>query len=94
MTGSIKRSARCAISASRINALGAHMKLDRFERILCAIILAATIIAAIGQVSVRTQYNEKALHRTLQFQRFLAGEDYRGVFADHRVAKTKRAIND
>lgn len=70
------------------------MKLDRFERILCAIILAATIIAAIGQVSTRTQYNEKALHRKLQFQRFLAGENYRGVFADHRVAKTERANND
>ncbi|HOE18896.1 MAG TPA: hypothetical protein PLX02_14685 [Syntrophorhabdaceae bacterium] len=58
--------------------------MDRFERIVCAIILAATIIAAIGQVSTRTQYSEKALRRQLQYQRFLAGEDYRGVFADRR----------
>jgi len=61
--------------------------MDRFETVICAIILACAIIAAIGQVSMRTQYNEKILHRQLQLQRFLAGEDYRAVFADHRTEK-------
>jgi|GEM_PF-2049944 len=70
------------------------MKLDRFERILCAIILACAIIAAIGQVSTRTQYNEKALHRKLQLQRFLAGEDHRGVFADRRSLSMGRERDD
>jgi len=70
------------------------MKLDRFEKIICAITLAATIIAAIGQVSTRTRYNEKALHRKLQLQQFLAGEDYRGVFADRRSLSMGRERND
>jgi hypothetical protein len=62
--------------------------MDRFERIICSIILACVIIAAIGQVSLRTQYNERALHRKLQLQRFLAGEDSRAVFADYRAIGT------
>ena len=64
--------------------------MDRFEKVICAIILACAIIAAIGQVNTRTQYNEKALHRQLQYQRFLAGEDYRAVFADYHTKRQQR----
>lgn len=65
------------------------MNLDTFEKIIVIIILAGTIIAAIAQVSVRTEYSEKVLKRKIQYQQFLQQTDHRGVFADYRIVKEK-----
>jgi hypothetical protein len=65
------------------------MDLDSFEMILVTIILAFVIIAAAAQVSVRTEYSEKALMRKIQYQQFLQQTDHRGVFADYRIVKEK-----
>ncbi len=59
--------------------------MDRFEKVICAIILACAIIAAVGQVSTRTQYSEKMLKHRLQYQQCLQGTDHRAVFADYRT---------
>ncbi len=63
---------------------------ERFGSVLIFIIIVFAIIVAIGQVNLRMKYNEAKLHRQLQYERFLAGEDYRAVFADHRAPGTSR----
>lgn len=61
---------------------------ERFEGVLVIVIIVFAIIAAIAQVSLRTQYNEKLLERKLLYQQFLQQTDHRAVFADYRIGET------